>query len=393
MLRHRVRPSGPIRVLFIVPALEWGGAERQLATLLPAMDPTRFAPSVVCIGKKGALFAELVAADIPAHAMGTTKREFGWALAQLISYMRRNRPDVVVVRGYNAEVLGRVAALLCGVPRLVVWLHHSSDITPRGQVQRLADWLLGFVTSAYYGVAFSQLPYLTQVLGYPQGKVRIIHNGIDPVQFPYASTSHRDSKLALSLGVAAEHAVVGIIAVLRREKDHATFLRAARLVLDRVPQARFLVVGDGPLRSELTRLVAELGIADSVIFTGSRSDVRDLLSLVDVFALTSTTECFPLALLEAMAIGRPAVCTAVGGVPEILEEGVTGHMVPARDPAALAERLVDLLGDPARARAMGRAARTRLESEFTLERSVASAERTIEETAGRLPAAARMARE
>lgn len=385
MLRHRVRSSGPLRVLFIVPGLQRGGAERHLATLLPAMNPTRFAPSVICLGRKGELFAELVAADLPARALGRTKREFGLALAQLISYMRRNRPDVVVVWGYNAEVLGRVAALLCGVPRLVVWLHHSSDITPRGRVQRLANWLLGSATTAYYGVAFAQLPYFTDVLGYPPRKVRIIHNGIDPAQFPYASASHRDSKLALSLGIAAEHAVVGIVAVLRPEKDHATFLRAARLVLDHLPQARFLVVGDGPARSELTQLVEELGIADSVIFTGSRSDVRELLSLVDVFALTSTTECCPMALLEAMAIGRPAVCTAVGGVPEIIEEAVTGHMVLPRDPAALAKRLVDLLGDPERARAMGRAARVRLETEFTLERSVSNAERTIAETAGRQP--------
>lgn len=383
MLRHRVRPSGPLRVLFIVPGLGMGGAERHLATLLPAMDPTRFAPSVVCIGREGELFAELVAADIAARALGRMKREFGGALAQLVVHMRRNRPDVVVVRGYNAEVLGRVAALLCGVPRSVVWLHHSSDITPRGRVQRFADRLLGSVTSAYYGVAFGQLPYFTEVLGYPPSKVRIIHNGIDPAHFRYTPDSPRNSKLALSLGIAAEHAVVGTVAVLRPEKDHPTFLRAARLVLDRVPHARFLVVGDGPLRSALTRLVGELGIADRVIFTGSRSDVRDLLSLVDVFALTSITECFPMALLEAMAIGRPAVCTAVGGVPEIIDEAVTGHMVPPRDPAALAERLVDLLGDPARARTMGRAARVRLESEFTLERSVSNAERTIEETAGR----------
>ncbi|MCA1704459.1 MAG: glycosyltransferase [Actinobacteria bacterium] len=385
MLRYRVRSFGPLRVLFIVPDLTVGGAERHLVTLLPAMDPTRFAPSMICIGMQGELFAELVAADIPARALGRTKREFGPTLAQLISDMRRNRPDVVVVRGYNAEVLGRAAALLCGVPRVVVWLHHSSDITPRGRVQRLADWLLGSVTSAYYGVAFGQLPYFTEVLGYPPDKVRIIHNGIDPAQFPYTPDSQRGSTLALSLGIAAEHAVVGIVAVLRPEKDHATFLQAARLVLERIPRARFLVVGDGPLRSELTRLAGELGITGSVIFTGSRSDVRDLLPLVDVFALTSTTECFPMALLEAMAIGRPAVCTAVGGVPEIIDEAVTGHMVPPRDPAALADRLVDLLSDPARARVMGRAARMRLESEFTLQRSVCNAERTIEETAGRWP--------
>lgn len=390
--RRRVRRSGPLRVQFIVPGLGVGGAERHLLTLLPAMDRSRFAPSLISIGRRGELFAELVAAGVPARALGRSKRESGRALAELVAHMRRTRPDVVVVQGYNAEVLGRIAALLSRVPRTVVWLHHSSDITPRGRVQRVADRVLQPATSAYYGVARGQVPYFTEVLGFPPSKVRIVHNGTDPELFPFVPVPPRGSGLAASLGIGPEHAVVGIVAVLRPEKDHATFFRAARIVIDQLPRARFLVVGDGTLRAELSRLVDELGIAEKVIFTGSRSDVGELLSLVDVFALTSLTECFPMSVLEAMAIGRPAVCTAVGGIPEILDEGVTGYMVRPRDPAGLAERLLGLLSDPVRARAMGRAARARVESEFTLDRSVRDAESTIEETAGRGPSGARTAR-
>jgi glycosyltransferase involved in cell wall biosynthesis len=370
--------------MFIVPDLTVGGAERHVATLLPALDRSRFAPSVVCIGEPGGFFDDLVAAGVPARALCRTKRQALHALVELVGQMRRTRPDVVVMRCFNAEFLGRVAAVLCGVPRTVIWLHHCSDITPRGRIQRLAERLLGPVTSAYYGVAFGQLPYFTDELGYPPSKVRVIHNGTDPTLFRYVPVPPRDSALAGSLGLRPEHAVVGIVAVMRPEKDHVTFLHAARLVREQVPQSRFLMVGDGPLRPELARIAGELGIADSVILAGSRSDVADLLALIDVFALTSTTECFPMALLEAMAIGRPAVCTAVGGVPEILDEGVTGHTVAPRDPRALAERLVALLLDPAAARTMGAAARARVESEFTLMRSVHDAERTLEETAGRV---------
>ncbi|MDQ3150889.1 MAG: glycosyltransferase [Actinomycetota bacterium] len=370
--------------MFIVPDLTVGGAERHVATLLPALDRSRFAPSVICIGEPGELFDDLVAAGVPARALCRAKRQALQALVELVGQMRTTRPDVVVMRCFNAEVLGRVAAVLCNVSRTVIWLHHCSDITPRGRVQRLTERLLGPVTSAYYGVAFGQLPYFTDELGYPLSKVRVIRNGTDPVKFRYVPVPPRDSALAESLGLRPEHAVVGIVAVMRPEKDHITFLHAARLVHERVPQSRFLIVGDGPLRPELARLASELGIADSVIFAGSRSDVADLLALIDVFALTSRTECFPMALLEAMAIGRPAVCTAVGGVPEILDEGVTGHAVAPGDARALAEWLVALLLDPAGARTMGAAARARVESEFTLMRSVHDAERTLEETAGRV---------
>jgi glycosyltransferase involved in cell wall biosynthesis len=120
-----------------------------------------------------------------------------------------------------------------------------------------------------------------------------------------------------------------------------------------------------------------------VIFTGSRTDVGQLLQVMDVFALTSYTECCPMALLEAMASGVPAVCTAVGGVPEMIDEGSTGYTVPSRDPAALAVRLTELMRDPTRAKAMGIAARRRLETDFSLERSIENAEFAIEKTAGR----------
>ncbi|MHA6795993.1 glycosyltransferase [Pseudonocardia bannensis] len=374
-----------MRVLFIVPRLGIGGAERHVATLMPRLDPARFAPSLVCIGQAGMLFDEVVAAGIPARALNRTRREMALALAELVVHMRRTRPDMVVLRGANAEALGRIAAVISGVPRTVLWVHNNADVTPRSRLRRLADRVLEPVTSAYYGVAFGQLPYLVDELGYPREKVRIIQNGVDLTRFEADRSAMRDPALAAELGVGLDEPVAGIVAVLRPEKDHATFLRAARLVLEREPRARFLVIGRGALEAELKSLAAELGLGDRVIFTGIRSDVDALLRLMDVFVLTSFTEAFPMALLEAMAVGRPAVCTAVGGMPEMIEEGVTGYLVQPGDPTELAERLLTLFGDRARARAMGVAARERLEGEFTLERSLQRAELAINETAGRVP--------
>ena len=174
--------------------------------------------------------------------------------------------------------------------------------------------------------------------------------------------------------------MVGIVAALRPEKDHATLLRAARLRSTRCPSARFLVVGDGPTRSQLEALCSELAITSNVHFAGARDDVARVLRSIDVFALSSVTvECFPIALLEAMACARPAVCTAVGGVPEMIDDGITGYLVPPKDPQQFAARLLSLLSDPQAARRMGRAGRHRVEAEFSLDRSVAAAQQAIED--------------
>jgi glycosyltransferase involved in cell wall biosynthesis len=356
--------------MFVVPDLGVGGAERHVVTLAPALDPAAFRVSVVCVGEQGELFDDLRDSGVPARALHARRRPVR-ALVALVRAMRAERPDVVVTRGYNAEALGRIAAALTRVPRAVVWVHNATDITPRGQVRPVVDRLLEPVTSAYYGVAHAQRPYLVDHLGHPAEKVEIIHNGVDPALF--------------APGAPAGAMTIGIVAVLREEKDHATLLRAMRMVVDEVPEAHLLVIGDGPLRPALEELARRLGITGNVTFAGSRSDVAALLPALDVAVLSSTTECFPMAVLEAMACGVPVVGTAVGGVPEMIEDGVTGHLVPPRHPRAMADALVKVLRDPARA-AMGRAARDRVLAEFTLDRSVARAGEALARTAGREPA-------
>jgi glycosyltransferase involved in cell wall biosynthesis len=368
----------PIRALFVVPHLWLGGAERHLTTLLPRMDPARISASVVCIGESGILFADLQAAGIDATALHLGKLQAVRALRGLVSIMKVQRPDVVVVRGYNAETLGRVAARLAGVEHAVVWVHNNSNIVPRGRLHRAIDRVLDRWTSRYFGIAEAQRPYLVDDLGFPDAKIRMIHNGVDEARFDVGV----DRDALAEFGFAATDPVVGILGNLRPLKDHATLLRAAKIVLDDVPDGKFLVIGDGPTRAELEALTEELGITPHVHFAGERSDVARLLGAIDVFTLTSTTECFPISILEAMACGRPTVCTAVGGIPEMIDDGKTGYLVPPADPQQLARRLVDLLANPKVARRMGRAGRARVEAEFTLDRSVAAAERAIEDVVG-----------
>lgn len=368
--------EGPIRALFVVPDLRVGGAERQVTTLLPRMDPARFTPSVVCIGEEGGLFNALPAAGVQARALHLSgKRNAVYALRELISITRQARPDVVVmVASYNAETLGRIAARVTGVKHSIVWVHNASNIEPRSFVRNTIDRALTRWTSCYFGVSEAQRRYLVSELGYPANSIRIIHNGVDPALFD----ADTDRGALAEFCFADDDPVVGILGALRPEKDHATLLRAARIVINEIPQTRLLIIGDGATRAQLVALCSELRITPNVRFAGNRSDIGRLLCAIDVFALSSTTECFPMALLEAMACARPAVCTAVGGVPEIISHGETGYLVPPKDPERLAAALLRLLSDPQTARRMGRAGRDCVEAEFNLERSVSATEQAIE---------------
>ncbi|MEN4478578.1 glycosyltransferase [Mycolicibacterium cosmeticum] len=366
----------PIRLMFVIPDLTVGGAERHVTTLLPRLDPDRFTPSAVCIGEEGGLFPELLAAGIDARALHLGgKRQSLSALYHLVATVRELRPDIVVVRGYNAETLGRIAARAAGVEHTVMWVHNLTDLTPRSAVRTAVDRVLNRWTSAYFGVAEAQRTYLVDRLGYPADKIRIIRNGVDPELFHTAA----DPDARAEFGWDECHPVIGIVAELSAIKDHATFLRAARLVVDQVPRARLLVIGDGACRADLEALADALGITPNVRFTGVRRDVTRLLRTLDVFTLSSLSECFSIALLEAMACGKPVVCTTVGGNAEIVDDGVTGYLVPPKDPQQLAIRLLELLSDPITARRMGSAGRERVVTEFGLDRSVAAAQRAFED--------------
>lgn len=374
-----------LRVMYVVPDLALGGAERHVTTLMPRLDPRRFEPSVVCIGEQGALFSTLRECDVPSVAFGRTKRQAVLSLVDLVRHFWKTSPDIVIVRGFSAETLGRVAALITRVPHVVVWVHNCDDVQERGRLRRVLDKVLERKTDAYFGIALGQVPYLVDACGHPEHKIRIIHNGVDPTLFDHVEDDPR-----AGLGIGPRDLVVGILAALRPEKDHETFLRAAKIVAAECREARFLIVGGGPRQPNLEDLTEQLGLTDRVVFAGPREDVPALLRAMDVFVLSSfTVECLPMALLEAMASRRSSVCTAVGGIPEMIEDEVSGYLVPPKDPEALAERLVHLLTSPDRREEMGAAARARVETMFTLHRSVVRTQTELLDVANRSSSGAR----
>jgi glycosyltransferase involved in cell wall biosynthesis len=205
--------------------------------------------------------------------------------------------------------------------------------------------------------------YLARDLGLPAERFDVISSGVDLRRFD--PTVSRD-EARLRAGLPAGVPLAGIIAALRPEKNHALFLRAARRVLEGVPNAHFVIAGDGPERARIEQERERLGLGDRVLVLGSRQDVPDLYRALDVAVLSShpVVETLPVTLMEAAATGTPAVATAVGSVADVVVDGETGYVVPPGDETALAERMRQLLADPARRDRMGLAARARAERAF-----------------------------
>lgn len=199
----------------------------------------------------------------------------------------------------------------------------------------------------------------------PAERVVSIPTGVDTAFF---SPRPPDRELKKSLGLAEEARVISLVAVLRTQKRHEIVIAAARQVIAAFPQTRFLFVGEGPGRGRIQTAIAEQGLEDFFILTGHRTDIPEILALTDVGVICSSAEGVPQFLLQTLAMAKPVVATRVGGIPEIVTAGVDGRLIPPEDPGALAEALLELLGDPQQCLRLGSAGRALVEREHTLER-------------------------
>lgn len=280
-------------------------------------------------------------------------------------HLRRHRVDLVHAHLPLAGVAARLAGRLAGVP--VVYTEHNllERYHPLTRAANLATWRLqrqvvavsAEVAASIAARAGDRVPVEVVANGVPVDRLR--HD-------PAAAAATRQA-----LGIPAAAPLVGQVCVFRHQKRLDRWLAAARAIRAELPEARFLLVGDGPLRGEVEGWVAANGLGDAVRLPGLQPDAAPFLGALDLLLISSDFEGLPLVLLEAMALARPVVATAVGGIVEAVEDGVTGRLVDERTPEALAEAAVDLLRDPDRRRAMGAAARRRAADRFSTRRMLA----------------------
>jgi sugar transferase (PEP-CTERM/EpsH1 system associated) len=355
----------PLKLVHLLQGLEIGGLEIMAMHLLEGLDPARFQTQVIGYDTLGPLALRLELGGIPCQLL---KRRPGVDLRYIVQLARvlvTIRPDILHLHNPTAFFYGALAGRLASVTH-IVYTEHGRDFASSKRNKFIHRMLARLVDRVVVVAESSRRVLETE--GVPPKRITTIHNGIDAAHF--LVDEDRWGQRA-KLGFTREQPLLGIVARLDPIKNHAALLRAMPLILQAFPDANLLVIGEGPLRTELERLSDELGVREHVHFLGVRDDVPELLSILDVAVLCSLSEGLSLTLLEECAAGKPVVATRVGGNPEIVADGQTGLLVPVGDDAALAQAINRLLADPEYAQSMGQAARQRFMAEFTLERMVA----------------------
>jgi len=357
-------------VTYLIDKLHRAGAQVHLGQLVNALDREAFAPEVLCLLAGGPVAEELRARGVSVDVFGLGRLYSPRGLAflpRLARRLRAARVDVLHTYLVSANIYGTLAGRLARVGA-VVTSRRDTGFSRNWRLRLLEERLVNPLVDRVVAVTPAVAECTRREWGLRPERIVTIENGVDldvcdPDRQPRAEARRE-------LGLAADDVAVGVIGQLSPIKGHADFLQAAAKVAEAAPSARFLLVGDGPMRASLEALAASLGIAGRVSFTGARADVPRMLAALDVVVLPSHTEGMSNTLLEAMAMARPVVATAVGGTPDVLRDRVTGRMVPARAPGILAGVLLDLLGDRPAAEALGRAARAYVAEHLTLPRMV-----------------------
>lgn len=390
------RTHAPVRVCHVITGLNAGGAEIMLRNLLAATDRGRFDPVVVSLLPEGVVADGIRALGVPVHTLGLRGvRDVPAGVVRLARLLRRLRTDVL--QGWMSHgnlMAGAAARLAGGIP--VAWGIHQVDVGEdtntrvTGAAIRLGGVLSRRLAGQIVYCAESALRAHT-ALGYDPARAVVIPNGFDVEGFrpdPEARRAVRGE-----LGIAPDTPVVGLVARWHPIKDHGTFIAAAGRLAARFPDVRFVLAGRGVDggNAEVREMMEAAGITDRCHLLGDRRDVARVLAALDVSALSSRMEAFPVSVGEAMACGVPCVVTDVGDASVLV--GDTGRVVPPGDPAALAEALESLLRMDAGERArLGGAAQRRIAERFSLQ-AVAARYQALHEAmaAGRGPAGTRPA--
>lgn len=362
-------------VCFIVNNFDVGGLEKVVIDLVNHLDRDRFDVSVACVDGAGTLFdrlkldeeACLVLDKSGARStpLGTFDPKMLW---QLRSFFTRRRVSILHAHNVAPLVYGGFASRLGWRRPTVVYSEHNQIYSAPRSARRK---FIFYIRLADQVVAVSH--DLERTLArkvFPTGRVRVIHNGIDGSRFAMAD----GAAVRQELDVADDDVLIGSGVVLSKQKGIPYLLEAAKGVLAKEPRARFAIAGDGPLRTQLEATAARMDLGDRFRFLGYRSDMPRIISALDVYVLPSLWEGLPLALLEAMAMGKPVVATRVGGNPEIVEDGVNGFIVPPKDATALERALLQICRDDVFRQRVRTINRDKFESQFSLQAMVSAHE-------------------
>ncbi len=359
-----------LQVIHLVEDLKTGGAERVTADIVEGLDRKRFEARVWCVARGGETADELVEKRVEVRILGISSYHNPLNIIRLSRLLRKEEPDIIHTHGYFASVIGRLAAKKAGIPTIIAHVHSTYWEYKKRHI--LIERHLSRCTHKIICCSEAVRNFVTGHEKIKEDKTAVIYNGVDEERFfPGQDSSSARERLGIDRGSP----VVGTVSSLTPHKGQEFLIQAAAKIQEKYPATRFLIVGDGPLRRSLEEQAQRLGLQSSLIFTGARRDIPDMLSLMDIFVLPSSSrEGLGMAIIEAMAMEKPTVASNIGGIPEAVLDRETGLLVPPGDSEALAKAIIELIDDPGRAKAMGKKGSERFAQKFTRKRMLSNIE-------------------
>jgi len=373
-----------LNVLHLIGNLEHGGSELQAVNLVRMLAGTgRYRVRVACLDARGPLreTVEGIVENISSFPLNNFYDSNAFTqLRRFRQLLRDERIDIVQTHDFYSNIFGMAGGWLARVPIRIAARRETGEW--RTAAQKLAERIAYRLSTKIVANSNAVAAHLAGE-GVDPAKIPVIYNGLSLDRVALPDTFNRDTSLR-SFGLPANQSLqfVTIVANLRHPvKDHPTFLRAARIVRESHPEARFIIAGEGELLDNLKRRAADLGLADSTFFIGRCEKIAELLALSSVCVLSSRAEGLSNSILEYLAAERPVVATRVGGAHELVAEGATGYLVPPGDERAMASSINRLLADTGLAQRMGKAGRVAVIEKFSEEAQLTNTEKLYEDLA------------
>ncbi len=356
-----------IKVLQLITELDVGGAERALLSLVKKLSSGKYDVMVAYLKGEGRLAEHFRDAGIKVFDLKMRNRMALGAVIRLYRLLKREKVRVLHTHLIQADICGFLAGKMAGVPVIISTKHNPDEFRKRRSIPVWLDGIFANRSDRIIAVSNAVRDFLIKWERISEDKFTVIHNGIDMEDFNFREfTSATDiTAKKEELGIDSSSQVVGTVRRLDEQKGHKFFLEAIPEILKKVHGVKFLIVGDGPLQNKLEKLSEKLKISENVIFTGIRRDIPEILAIMDVFVLPSIFEGFGIVLLEAMAMKKAIVASRIGGIPEIVDDGLTGILIEPANPSEIANSIITLLKNPEKAKQMGDAGSKKVEKIFT----------------------------
>lgn len=349
-------------IMHVVCSLECGGLEKVVISFANRLDKKRFNNTICCLDSIGEL-AEEVNEGIKVILAGRKVKRFDYSLIfKLAQIFKKEKVGLVHTHNMGPLIYGTLAARLAGVPIVINTRH--------GRANKKCNRVIWGMNDAIITISEDARREILKWNHINEEKVRVIYNGIEINKFHFSNKQCSVIEIRKELNLQKDTYIIGIVARLAIEKDHKTLIKAFRNIVNSNINAELVIVGGGSCERDLKNIAKKENIMGRVKFLGFRDNIPKILTIFDVFVLSSVMEGISITLLEAMAAGKPVVATNVGGNPEVIVDGVTGFLVPPKKPDEMALSIIKILQESKLAKKMVDAGRKRVEEKFSLDRMV-----------------------